>query len=241
MKIALCLSGQPRSYKEGFEYHKKNLLDHYDVDVYMHTWSYISPEVLADLVDLYGENGKRKAVIQTTKVEETTLEKIDRDFTNIPSPSFPARNTWLMWYSIYLSILMADHHGEEYNYDVIVRSRYDYALNIVPALKDTKVNTIYVPSDRMTPEHDFCADMFAWGTNIVMKKYGHTFRHMNDHYRTGTLYIGEDMLAAQLRDEGLIGKNMVYVNMNNPFPPGPYNFNTHSFLREDFKEWNPYR
>ena len=38
MKIALCLSGQARSYEKGYEYHKKNLLDHYDVDVFYHTW-----------------------------------------------------------------------------------------------------------------------------------------------------------------------------------------------------------
>ena len=38
MKIALCFSGQPRSYEKGYEYYKKNLLDHYDVDVFIHTW-----------------------------------------------------------------------------------------------------------------------------------------------------------------------------------------------------------
>ena len=38
MKIALCLSGQARSFEQGYEYYKKNLLDHYDVDVFIHTW-----------------------------------------------------------------------------------------------------------------------------------------------------------------------------------------------------------
>ena len=38
MRIALCLSGQPRSFEKGYEYHKKNLLDHHDVDTFIHTW-----------------------------------------------------------------------------------------------------------------------------------------------------------------------------------------------------------
>ncbi len=32
MKIALCFSGQARSFEKGYEYYKRNLLDHYDVD-----------------------------------------------------------------------------------------------------------------------------------------------------------------------------------------------------------------
>jgi len=33
MKIALCLSGQSRSVKAGYEFHKKNILDGNDVIV----------------------------------------------------------------------------------------------------------------------------------------------------------------------------------------------------------------
>ena len=38
MKIALCFSGQVRSFEKGYDYYKRNLLDHYDVDVYIHGW-----------------------------------------------------------------------------------------------------------------------------------------------------------------------------------------------------------
>ena len=51
MKIALCFSGQPRSFRAGYEYYKKNLLDHYDVDVYIHAWK--MPNGGNDLVELY--------------------------------------------------------------------------------------------------------------------------------------------------------------------------------------------
>ena len=50
LKIALCFSGQPRSFEKGFEYYQKNLFDHYDVDVFIHTWKCAEAN---DLVDVY--------------------------------------------------------------------------------------------------------------------------------------------------------------------------------------------
>ena len=38
MKIALCLSGQPRYLDEGFYYLYENILKKYSVDVFIHTW-----------------------------------------------------------------------------------------------------------------------------------------------------------------------------------------------------------
>ncbi len=59
MKIALCLSGQPRCVKQGYEYHKKNLLDHYDVDVFCHVWE--APGI--EEVELYQAIATIKLVI----------------------------------------------------------------------------------------------------------------------------------------------------------------------------------
>jgi hypothetical protein len=38
MKIALCLSGQPRNIEIGFNKLKNSILDNNDVDVFVHTW-----------------------------------------------------------------------------------------------------------------------------------------------------------------------------------------------------------
>jgi len=234
-KVALCLSGQPRSYKKGYEYHKRNLLDHFDVDVFMHSWNDIGEETKADLVNLYGSDN-RKVESSFGLLGEHLLSAIDEFYSRIPNPQFPARNTYRMFYSIRES--KPDRMD---NYDVIIRSRYDYALNVKLPLQETKVGKIYVPSDRMTPAHDFCADMFAFGTPKVMRSYMDTFYNLKKHYENGVTMIGEDMLAAQLKHHGLIGENMVYVNMANPFPPGKYNGNWHSLIREDFTDWNKLR
>ena len=38
MKIALCLSGQPRVVDQGFHKIRQSILDKNDVDVFIHTW-----------------------------------------------------------------------------------------------------------------------------------------------------------------------------------------------------------
>jgi len=232
LKVALVLSGQPRSFRKGFEYHKKNLLDRFDVDVYTHSWKTIPIETQLEIAELY------KPIYASFSDIYEDMETISRRFQRLPNSQFPAINTYRMFFSLYESFNLIRKH----DYDIVVRSRFDFALNIIPPLHETRVNTVYVPSDRMTEAHDFCADMFAWGTYNVMKKYTSVFANMEYLYKKYNLtYIGEDLLAAQLKEEGLTGPNMAYVNMNNPFPPGDFNGNWHSLIRDDFRDWNKER
>lgn len=232
-KVALCLSGQPRSIDKGFEYHKRNLLNHFDTDVFCHTWG-DDVEIKNKIVNLY--NPKKLSI--TVPYTDFQLQMVDDTYTRIPNQQFPARNTWQMFRSIGESMISWKFFND---YDVVVRSRYDYALNRLLPLGETKVGKVYVPSDRMTQNHDFCADMFAWGTPKVMDAYCSTFWNIDLHYHNGTTMIGEDMLSAQLKLHELVGENMVYVDMNNPFPPGKYNGNMHSIIRDDFQQWNNLR
>ena len=75
MKIALCFTGQARSFQKGFEYYKKNLLDVYDVDVYIHTWQFDGEK---ELENLY------KPLRMLT--EETLVVDADTKYTNTPNP-----------------------------------------------------------------------------------------------------------------------------------------------------------
>ena len=64
-----------------------------------------------------------------------------------------------------------------------------------------------------------------------------TFLNGDKYYYSGAQYIGEEMMKANLHEHGLIGENLVYVNMNNPFPPGPHNGTWHSLIRDDYASW----
>jgi hypothetical protein len=63
------------------------------------------------------------------------------------------------------------------------------------------------------------------------------YQNMEHFYDQNVTMIGEDMLKAQLYETNLHGENLVYVNMNNPFPPGEFNGTWHSLIRDDCAEW----
>lgn len=228
-KIALCLSGQPRSFEKGYEYHKRNLLDHYDVDVFIHAWE-------SDGLEEYAKLYNPVAMM----IEKSLVGNFDEQYTNTPNAErHPPRFTVAMLHSIYKSCELKTTHEliSKTVYDWVIKSRSDYALNVVIPFNELDNTKLYIPNCRMVPERDFGNDQFAFGGSDVMNKRMSIYLNMNHFYEQGVQMIGEDMMKAQLHETGLHGDNLVYVNMNNPFPPGEYNGTWHSLIRDDTAAW----
>ena len=239
MKVALQFSGQQRSVDAGYEYYKKNLLDddRYSVDVYAVTWNQGGPRPTKFPYKLK----------QLMYCKPFDAQCINDRYPNVINPQYPAFNTYSMFYSMFQANMLRKgvENREGIKYDVVIRTRFDYALNrkfdfdrIFSAFGDT---SIFVPDDRMNSEHTFCSDMFAFGTPKVMDKYHNTFVNIDTLYDIGIPMNGEEMLAANLNVYGLTGGKMTYIDMNNPFPPGKYNFNSHAIIRDDFTQFNTNR
>ena len=232
MKIALCLSGQPRCVKQGYEYHKKNLLEHYDVDVFCHVWD--SPGV--EDVSVYAP--------VAAMIEKPLTNDLSK-YTRVPPPQpnwkvkDPARAAWNLTYSLMKANELKIINEEEtiISYDWVIRSRYDFAINLTIPFTELDNSKLYIPNCRMTPQRDFGNDQFAFSSSKNMDKYADCFNQINKFYDRGTIMIGEEMMAANWREKGLVGENLVYFNPNHPFPPGPHNGTWHSLLREDFESW----
>ena len=231
-KIALCLSGQPRCVKQGYEYHKKNLLDHYDIDVFCHVWD--SPGV--EDVSVYAP--------VAAMIEKPLTNDLSK-YTRVPPPQpnwkvkDPARAAWNLTYSLMKANELKIINEEETitSYDWVIRSRYDFALNVVIPFAELDNTKLYVPNCRMTPQRDFGNDQFAFSSSKNMDKYADCFNQIEKFYDRGTIMIGEEMMAENWREKGLVGENLVYFNPNHPFSPGPHNGTYHSLLREDFESW----
>jgi len=222
MKIALCFTGQARAFEKGYEYYKRNLLDHYDVDVYIHTWKFPGEDKLTELY---------KPVKIHTQVPP--LGDFDNKYTNTPNAEkHPPRFTYRMLYSTYVC-----SHLIEGDYDWLIKARTDYALNVVIPFKELDNTKLYIPNCRMVPERDFGNDQFAFGSKETMMNYMSTYINIDKYYDVGNQFIGEDLMRANLHEHNLHGENLVYVNMNNPFPPGNYNGTWHSLIRDDIEQW----
>ena len=231
-KIALCLSGQPRCVKQGYEYHKKNLLDHYDVDVFCHVWDLPGIEDIASYKPI------------AAMIEKPLTNDLSK-YTRVPPPQpnwkvkDPARAAWNLTYSLMKANELKIIHEEETitSYDWVIRSRYDFAINLTIPFIELDNSKLYIPNCRMTPQRDFGNDQFAFSSSKNMDKYADCFNQIEKFYDRGTIMIGEEMMAENWREKGLFGENLVYFNPNHPFPPCPHNGTWHSLLREDFESW----
>jgi len=232
IRIAACISGQPRSFEKGFEYINKNLLSKYDVDVFYHTWKKDKTDY-AKLESLY----KPKNSIVDDPLPDLSFET---KYPRIPNSKFPAYFTMSAFNSIYKASKIREKYesANNFKYDWVVRLRFDYALNATPdfSLDNSK---LYVPNCRMVIERDFCNDQFAFSSSDIITKYCRTFLNIQKYYDEGVIMIGEDMLQANLKHYNLVGENLVYVDVCNPFPPGEHNGTWHSLIRDDYANWSP--
>lgn len=231
MKIAVCISGQPRAYAQGYEYMKRNLLDKYDCDIFIHTW-HNKVYGTEDVISLYNPK-----MWNTERPFSPGV--FDAKYTNTPNAKgWPPTATVSMFYSMFQSLTLKTNYEIMHNkYDWIVKTRFDYAINGVIPFEQLDKTKLYIPNCRMTPMRDFGNDQFAFGSNMVMTDYMSTYLYMNEYYEAGCAMIGEDMMSANLHRHGLIGENLVYVDMKNPFLPGPYNGTPHSLIRDDMELW----
>lgn len=226
MKIALCFSGQPRGLSAAFEYYKKNLLSVYDVDVFCHSWN---SNLNEKILELYSP--------KSYKFEPSKFgEECDKKYLNTPNPDkWPPRFTVSALYSVNQSLKLCENKNIEY--DWVIKTRYDYALNVVIPFQKLNKTKLYIPNCRMVPERNFGNDQFAFSSYENMKKYMSIYPNIDKYYDMGTQMIGEEMTKANLIEHNLVGENLVYVDMNNPFPPGKYNGTWHSLVRRDYESW----
>ena len=233
MKIALCLSGQPRAFNQGYEFVHKNLLKDNDVTVFIHTWQ--SPEAHEAIM---------KYQAKTWQIDPALTNDLSK-YTNVPPPQpnwkvkDPARATWNQLYGVMMCNSLKSEFELLYDmkFDWVIRSRFDFALNTAIDFGSLDNSKLYIPNCRMTPARDFGNDQFAMSSSANMDKYADAFNHIDAFYNDGTVMISEDMMSQNWKLHGLVGEKLVYCNMNHPFPPGPNNGTWHSLIRGDFDKW----
>lgn len=205
MKIALCLSGQPRALQEGFAYHSRNLIEEYEVDVFVHSWN-------SDL------NGRVLRIYKPVKHkfedpkfgEEHDIKYKYTDEENL----WPPRNALSAFYSIYQANELKRQHENEngFFYDWVIRSRFDYAINTMISFKELDNNKLYVPGRR----DQLMCDQFGFSSSANMDKYADTYNHINRFYEENCWMIGEHLLAKNIINHGLQTR-ITHIETNRPF------------------------
>jgi hypothetical protein len=227
-RIALCLSGQARSYRKAHEYVKANLLNRYDVDVFAHTWrpKHSKFALYDGIFNLYRP--------VNFILDENLPEDINSDLF-VPNASHPANFCTSMFYSIYLTnnLRIKYQNFNSVKYDFIVRSRFDLALNKVIDFSSLEKGKIYVSKDT-DDENSLLNDQFAIADPETMDIYASTYLFLRWHAARGVSLCGHAMLEANLKHFGI---SFERIDINHPFVDGKFNIGKHSLIREDMDVW----
>ena len=235
MKIALCISGQPRMWEKGFEYHYENIIKDNDVTVFLHSW-----EMPADQMQAISEKYNAYSFITSHNL---TVDLSKYTNTPPPSPNWKVKDGRMSTYAQLYAIkecMQTKRDYEKYTdmkFDWVVRSRFDFAINVRIPFEELDSSKLHIPNCRRTSNRDFGSDQFAFSSSDNMDKYADAYNYIDTLYASGVRYMMEDFMSANWKRNELVGNNLVYCDVNHPFPPGPYNGTWHSLLREDMEEW----
>lgn len=162
MKVAVCISGQPRNYLQGYKELKKWFLDKYECDVYIHSW-YDTTSV----IEIGHEYVKEKKTYSFTDKDYKKILKLYKpvkhefqppivfDETGITGTycNYKLNNILSAAYSIQACYNLVKESGIEYDY--IIRYRFDLQF-----------------TDYVSPECIFLKDITQ-----LNPKYYNTFRY----------------------------------------------------------------
>ena len=197
MKVALCLSGFAREYHKTFPALKKHLLDLYDVDVFIHTWSKPDRHMPKPKEGFDFSMYEPKACLieepKTFDIPQTLNDKNifqKRDLNGI----------FAMYYGIYESNLLRTKYEEqkEFEYDVVVRSRFD--LLHEEKFEVEVNNLINIP---LYGDFFGVNDQLAYGSSENMDDYSSCFLHLKSHSKIVSQADPELLLQAHFLSSGL--------------------------------------
>ena len=206
MKIALCLSGQPRVVEVGYNKLYNTILKHNDVDVFIHTW--FDPENLSTQSVIPGREAHRlssdaidklKNLYQPKKILVEKPKFWNRSF-EYPEKTFVRSHTWVfdvkngieaakeylsntthcMWYSIMMANLLKEQYATETNtcYDYVIRNRIDYGPHLEVKFEEPIESDDIVYYQHLEQPDGMIADWFAMGSNNAMNVYSGVFNSL---------------------------------------------------------------
>ena len=216
MKIALCLSGQPRYIDIGYRSLYDCLLSKYDVDVFSYIWY---DDSMCGQEFGYGlqynrcdkwETGLDKKIIdyyQPKKYKfaapkEFSMNSFEgANFESIVKPS----NVLSMFYSIkQVNNLRQEYEiDNKIEYDLVIRGRTDLILNNFNiSLNNIETDKVYCYKTNITmlDNIEMCNDQFAIGNKKNMNVYSSVFDYLEYYWKDYKIpsMIGERVLTTHL-------------------------------------------
>lgn len=223
MKTALILSGQIRGARDCFENTKKYLIDQYDADVFISTWTPKS-NVIAALGNTFTNDISMDELFDLYKPKATIVEDMDALplVYNIRNGGFKNKTaydgTWVEETNIENVFLQNYRRMKGYNlfweyanencigYNTVIVGRFDLDIHSFPLIQPTG-NDIWIPigPNPDSPEYHYggIRDLMAIGNPNMMSYFCDLFKALEYYHSIETGLHPESILRKHLETYGL--------------------------------------
>ncbi len=202
MRVAVCLSGQPRCYRESFPFIYKHIIEPNNADVFFHTWfdksdRYMekihmdrgaceaNENTVEELLALYKPKDflvekQREFYKPNIEVNDSRLKRVmttnkHRNWNEQQTKKHIIKQHLSMLYSIYKSNELKENYANHQGivYDFVIRLRFD-CIPLAPIhLSRFDPNLLYY-QDLGHPD-ELVSDWINFGSNLIMNVYSTTF------------------------------------------------------------------
>jgi hypothetical protein len=237
MKVAVCLSGQPRKALDTYPYIYNNIIAPNNADVFIHMNydkdnTYIEKmhmdngncnlekDIDMHLIELYKP---KRYLIETPRnfqkpnfnVPEKRIENIQnmnkhKNWSKEDAKKHVTKQMTSMYYSIYKSNELKEIYANENNivYDYVIRIRFD--LLPEQPLLCSQLDPNYIYYIELNQPDQLISDWMNIGSNAIMNVYASLYLHM-DYLNTFTYYKKYERLDNNLEPSDICGG--VYEHM----------------------------
>jgi len=190
MKIAICISGQARTWEKCYKRWLEIFGPQGDIDFYFHLWDYNTlPSIVAShnggipITDELLSEEEKQLLLDTFKPKKHIFEsRKNIEYWNCELPIEKQFGPWCreQFYSLYrVSLLKREFEIEnDFRYDVVIRIRTDLWIIDTPKIIDPLPNTVYTA--HCSWDHNFncyrVGDIFYYADS-------HTFDQVSEFYK----------------------------------------------------------
>jgi hypothetical protein len=209
MRVALCISGMPRSFKRCVDQLRRNFLDIYQPDIFISTWR----SELRD--ETFPESDTAEELIELLQPKKFDIEIFNKarqeSFETNPFKSFSdqAGRSVSRMIPMYYKVFLADTHRFIYErenkiqYDVVVRARSDLLFQAPVALEVVPPNVVAFPIKNSTSHVN---DQFWYSSPETATQLAGLYYAIPDLWYSGVLIHGEALLYAYVVAKGMVIK-----------------------------------
>ena len=245
MKIAVCLHGkfsgknlrnQTQSFDLAYDYFKKNFLNNYNIDTYLHGWD-DNPE---DTKRLLKKFKPLKFKIEKQKKFKTPKLKYKMKKTG----PWSAKKKFFNYYSRLYSLKECFKLVKK-KYDYILVMRYDCIFYKKIKFDLLKKNTFYVSNwSRLNKGYGFTDGWFL-SDQKIMRKIAYTYDRLNFYYKNNSKYINFILSGPELNEDSISSFHPILkfrikeLNLEKNINTLGYQFLTWGLVRDKFNKFNP--